>query len=123
MTAPFRRLLLVAALCGAAVACARVVLPIATPADVARAGERWPGTTASELARGRSLYAGHCGSCHRPVAPESRAAEEWPAHVHEMQGQAKLSDEQARLVVRYLVTMAGRRASPHASAAGGEGAR
>jgi cytochrome c5 len=96
--------LLVASL--VAVACARVQMPRPSDADAARAGQRWPGTTVAELERGRSLYVARCAGCHQPVAPERIPADEWPEHVREMKERAHLSDEEMRLVERYLVTMA-----------------
>jgi mono/diheme cytochrome c family protein len=87
------------------VACARAVLPTAGPADVQRATARWPGTSEAELARGRQLYQGHCASCHLPVMPHVVPADEWPMHVGEMKERAHLSEHEAELVTRYLVTM------------------
>jgi cytochrome c5 len=90
------------------VACARLSLPAATPADVERAQTRWPGTTTAELEQGRALYRGRCTSCHQPVAPWRIGADEWPGHVAEMQDRSGLSEAEAELVLRYVVTMADR---------------
>ena len=87
------------------IACARAVLPSAGPADVQRAAARWPGTSEAELSRGRQLYQGRCTSCHLPVMPHVVAADDWPMHVGEMKERAHLSDHEAELVTRYLVTM------------------
>ncbi|HKA91116.1 MAG TPA: hypothetical protein VKE22_25815 [Haliangiales bacterium] len=91
-----------------AAACAGATLPVATEIDATRAAERFPGTTAADLAHGRKLYQGRCGACHRPVQPAKVPSAEWPGHVHEMQQRAHLSDEEAALVERYLVTMSAR---------------
>lgn len=90
----------------AALGCARTVLPVAGPADVSRAGTRWPGTSVGDLATGRDLYQGRCARCHQPVMPGALPADEWPGHVVEMKRRAHLTDEEADLVIRYLVTMA-----------------
>ena len=97
--------LVFAALVGVA-ACAGRAIPVAGPADVARAAERYPGVTEADLASGRTLFASHCGACHAPPAPTSKAADVWPGEIHEMKERARLDDAQARLVERYLVTMA-----------------
>jgi mono/diheme cytochrome c family protein len=81
-------------------------MPVAGPADVARADEMWPGTTGDELDSGRSLYVEHCSACHRPVSPAAHTAEEWDVLFGEMNERAHLSDEDARLVKHYLITMA-----------------
>src|SRR5262245_40381003 len=88
-----------------ALAFARAPLPVAGPADATRAAARWPGTSTEDLARGRSLYAVHCASCHSPVMPAQVAAAAWPGHIVEMKERAGLSAEEADLVTRYLVTM------------------
>jgi mono/diheme cytochrome c family protein len=90
----------------AALGCARATLPVAGPADVDRASTRWPGTSATDLAQGRSLYQGHCAGCHLPVMPHAVAPQQWPGHVVEMKRRAHLSEEEAELITRYLVTMA-----------------
>jgi mono/diheme cytochrome c family protein len=94
-------------LLAAAAACAvGGVLPVAGPGDVQRGVERYPDVTLGELASGREIFASHCGACHAPPAPGSKPADAWPAEIHEMRVRAKLDDGQARLVERYLVTMA-----------------
>ena len=86
-------------------------LPKTTALDVTRAEQLWPGATAEQLSHGRTLYLGHCTSCHLPVAPSTVSAREWPSHVREMKTRAGLSDAEIRLVERYLVTIASRSGS------------
>jgi mono/diheme cytochrome c family protein len=86
--------------------CARTTLPVAGPADARRASTRWPGTSEQDLAQGRRLYQGRCASCHLPVMPNEVAPTEWPEHVGEMSERAHLTEQEAELVTRYLVTMA-----------------
>jgi hypothetical protein len=80
--------------------------PVATDADAARAAARWPGTTTEELNRGRSLFMGHCGTCHQPPRPTKYSADEWPGHVAEMRERAGLTFDEQQLVEHYVVTMA-----------------
>jgi hypothetical protein len=87
-------------------ACGGGSLPTASEGDATRAQARWPGITTSELNHGRSLYVGHCGSCHLPVPPTRFTPDEWPAHVGEMQVRAGLTAVEAEAVQRYLMTMA-----------------
>jgi hypothetical protein len=89
-------------------ACAHSTAPKVTDADAARAQTRFPGITSAELERGRSLFVGHCSSCHLPPTPTDIAADEWPGHVTEMRERAGLSYDEQDLVVRYVVTMATR---------------
>src|SRR5262245_13754859 len=95
----------------AGVACTRSALPVAGPGDVSRAATRWPGMSADALAHGRRLYQARCASCHAPVMPREVPEREWAGHVVEMQERAHLSDTEAELVTRYLVTMASTQAA------------
>jgi mono/diheme cytochrome c family protein len=78
-------------------------IPPATEADALRASLRWPGTTVSELEHGRSLYLGHCSSCHSPYGPQRYATEKWRGFVQEMATRSKLGPADAEAVIRYLV--------------------
>jgi mono/diheme cytochrome c family protein len=93
-------LLAVAAGCMAGAA-----VPVAGPNDLARGASRYPDLTADELAAGRSLFLGRCGSCHLPPAPSSQSPDAWPAHIAEMKVRAHLDEKQFRAVERDLVTM------------------
>ena len=94
------RTLAVLLLVAEASACVRTTIPHATSVDASRSG-----IATAELERGRSLYLSRCTSCHLPIAPTAVAAELWPNHVDEMREQARLDDEETRLVTQYLVTM------------------
>jgi cytochrome c5 len=100
-------------------ACGGGALLMASPADLQRGAARYPDLTAAQLDDGRSLYAGHCSACHLPPAPASQPASAWPGHVAEMKVRARLSEDQARLVERYLVTMALRAGDGPTVASGG----
>jgi len=81
-------------------------LPVAGAGDVARGVKRFPDLTRTELDEGRLLFANRCGSCHRPPRPRSKQPDEWPGHIREMRERARLSDDEIRLIERYVVTMA-----------------
>ncbi len=81
------------------------MLPVAGPDDMARGVKHYPDLTRAQLEQGRTLFAGHCGSCHQPPRPTSKPAAEWPGHIREMKDRARLTDDQIDLIERYVVTM------------------
>lgn len=85
-------------------------LPRPNAADASFAARHWPGSTLAELERGRDLYVQTCAGCHELRLPDSQPPERWQANVDEMRHKRglHLSDEHARLIVRYLVTMSAR---------------
>lgn len=85
--------------------CARPTMPVASPGDVERATERWPDVTSAKLEEGRTLYVARCSGCHQPVAPTSIPTHEWAGHITEMRERANLTDDEAALIERYVVTM------------------
>jgi cytochrome c5 len=87
-------------------ACAHSRAPRVTPADAERAQQRWPSITVAELDQGRSLFVGHCGTCHLPPKPTDYAPETWPGHVSDMRERAGLTFDDQQLVERYVITMA-----------------
>jgi cytochrome c5 len=91
---------------GASTGCASRWIPEATEADAARVSARWPGTTAADLNRGRSLLLAHCGNCHLPPSPAEHDAAAWSAEVGEMRARSALTVIDAHLVERYLAAFA-----------------
>jgi len=79
-------------------------LPPPTDADALRASARYPGTTVAALAHGRQMYIERCSGCHALVRPHQKGPDEWPKLVAEMTDRAKLSDDVAQEILRYLVT-------------------
>lgn len=77
--------------------------PIATASDAARAN-----IALAELEQGRTLLLGKCGGCHRPPLPASQQVTAWPKQVDTMAARSKITDEQHRLILQYLVTLAER---------------
>ena len=88
------------------VACAAGTIPVATQADAERAAASRPATTLAELEQGRAIYLKRCSGCHRPVAPDSIAADVWPAQVAKMKDRAHLTPDEEQLVLLYLTTLA-----------------
>lgn len=97
-----------ASLLAALAGCGGSPIPKPTAADATRAGAHFPDVTLSELEHGRSLYVSRCGSCHTLKRPGELAAERWETEVGEMRAKngVKLSDLEARAIVRYLMTAA-----------------
>ena len=75
-------------------------LPEPTPLDAERTG-----LPLARLAEGRRLTLNRCGSCHRPLMPAELSAARWTEELAEMGERAKLSDEDERLVLDYLLGM------------------
>jgi len=74
-----------------------------TAADVDRGRYRWPDVDQRALANGRELFAGHCNACHDYPALTSVPESDWPSIVEKMGRKAKLSREQAQLVLRFVL--------------------
>jgi cytochrome c5 len=89
-----------------ATGCATTALPRPTEANAQAAQARWPDASLAELDKGRSIYLAKCSACHDPERPQAHAAAEWPGLVAKMRDRAGLDDDEARLVERYVVTLA-----------------
>ena len=59
-----------------------------------------------ETGPGRALYAGKCHACHRLYAPSRVAPEKWPALMEKMAAKAKLSAEEEKAVLDYVLAVA-----------------
>lgn len=93
----------------ASAACGGSPIPRPTEADRARGATRFPDLTLAELTEGRTLYVSRCGSCHALKRPTELTAGQWEAEVGEMREKngVKLSDAEARAIVRYLTISSG----------------
>jgi hypothetical protein len=78
-------------------------LPEPSAADAARAAKTWPGTTVSDLHRGRDQYVQRCSGCHGLVDPHRFQAGRWPTFVKEMSGKLRISVDEVADLTRYLV--------------------
>jgi mono/diheme cytochrome c family protein len=74
--------------------------PPVTPALAARAH-----TDASFLVTGRGIYTRQCAACHAPESVPAHAGE-WPRIIAEMAPKAKLTPEQQRAVLAYVLAAA-----------------
>jgi cytochrome c5 len=86
-------------------ACGRTTLPLVSPADVARATERWPDTSDVELNAGRDVLRRSCGGCHLVPLPTDVAPAGWPGVLDEMAPEAALESDERQALERYLVTL------------------
>lgn len=58
--------------------------------------------TLAELQQGHDVFQNHCGKCHKLPKPDSRTNPEWTKVLKKMAPKAKLTDDQAELVYKYL---------------------
>ena len=99
----------------AAAACA-AALRHPTEADARAVAPRYPGTTAGDLERGRSLYVRRCAGCHTVPLPGAHTPAEWPGVIGEMAARARLSAQERADIERFLVAVSAGGASGAASA-------
>ena len=71
------------------------------PAAAARAAER-AGLPAAEITRAADLYVTKCAKCHRFYDPLPYPAPEWDRWMTKMNRKAKLTEDEAKLLGRYL---------------------
>jgi mono/diheme cytochrome c family protein len=62
-----------------------------------------PAAAGPETETGRTLYAGKCHGCHRLYAPARVTPEKWPALMEKMAAKSKLSEEEKRQVLAYVL--------------------
>ena len=61
------------------------------------------GSDLTVLQAGRKLYVSKCGSCHTLILPEKHTGTQWPALVANMEARAKISPEESKLILKYLL--------------------
>jgi len=61
------------------------------------------GIPLDHLKQGRQLYIDHCGSCHMLHLPGEFTREKWTAELDSMQGKAKLTAQEKRTILDYLL--------------------
>jgi mono/diheme cytochrome c family protein len=71
-------------------------------AELARS--RWPDASLESLEQGRQLFLANCHRCHAYPDRTAYTAEEWPSLVRRMGRKARLSDAEAMLVLRFVLT-------------------
>jgi mono/diheme cytochrome c family protein len=103
-----KAVLVASLLIAALAACGGSAIPEPTVADASRGSAHFPDLTLSELQHGRTLYVSRCGSCHTLKRPAELSATQWQGEVEEMRNKngVKLSDAEAKAIVRYLAVAA-----------------
>ncbi|HMJ16508.1 MAG TPA: hypothetical protein VK524_34075 [Polyangiaceae bacterium] len=98
-----RRLALLLAVLASA--CGAGALPEPTPLDATRISKQFPDATLATLEHGRKLYAGRCADCHQLYEPARYGADKWRTELGEMRERARLSAEEERMILQYLVSV------------------
>jgi cytochrome c5 len=108
-----KKLLIVVSVTLAAACSAKLIQP--TQSDVDRVSATYPGYTLTDLDQGKVLFGQTCNRCHPLKNPTGHTADQWRTIVPKMVGRLRkkkgddaISDQQAELILRYLVTMSGR---------------
>lgn len=78
--------------------------PAVDAAIIAAAQKRFPGTTAEQVAVGRTVMVGNCKACHGLPAIASEPTEEWEKDIlPEMSVKAKLSESDKAALARFVL--------------------
>jgi cytochrome c5 len=67
------------------------------------ADANYSGISTDNLLLGRALYVNHCSSCHNLHLPEQYTSKHWKEEMPEMQKKAKISDNEAQLIINFLL--------------------
>ncbi|MBI5240063.1 MAG: cytochrome c [Elusimicrobia bacterium] len=78
---------------------------LALAAALAACAGSIPRAPSTALARGRELYVAKCSSCHALYAPREYPPQRWPGLVADMSRPAKVTEEQARSILSYLLAV------------------
>lgn len=78
-----------------------------SPAMVQRAQAQDPSATEASLTQGKALYEQKCGTCHELYVPSAFSAAKWPGIVEHMGPLAKISKDDERLVLNYVIGASG----------------
>lgn len=62
------------------------------------------GTSLDSLIAGRKTYIESCSSCHSLYLPEQYTKREWIIIMDSMQTKSNLTEEQKKIILKYLVT-------------------
>ncbi len=73
--------------------------------DVRRANSEGNVLTLENLKQGHTLYINKCGSCHFLYRPYQFTKEKWHIEMPEMKKEAKLTDEEYKLIYNYVLIM------------------
>ncbi len=78
-----------------------------SPQMVQRAQAHDSSASEATLTQGQALYEQKCGTCHELYPPSSHSAEKWPAIVERMGPMAKISKDEERTVLHYVIGASG----------------
>ncbi len=78
-----------------------------SPEMVQRAQSHDASASEATIMKGKQLFEGKCATCHALPAPTSHTAEEWPEWVKKMAPQAKISGDDEKAVLHYLLGASG----------------
>jgi hypothetical protein len=77
--------------------------PTLTPAAVASATARWPGTSEASLSAGHDLFLAKCNACHDYPDLVAISEDRWPHTLEKMGNKAHLSPNEREEVLRYVL--------------------
>lgn len=78
-----------------------------SPDMVQRAQSHDASASEATMMKGKQLFESKCATCHALPAPASHTAEEWPEWVKKMAPQAKISGDDEKAVLHYLLGASG----------------
>ena len=87
------------------ISCATMI-PIPQEKDIAAITKHFPKTQLSDLVNGRELYVNKCSGCHTLRIPSNYTKSQWQQRLPDMKVEAKISEEEAQNILRYLLTYA-----------------
>ena len=76
-----------------------------TSADAERGKANWAECSVEKLTQAHQLYIDKCGGCHSLKSPESESEESWRKIVPPMAKKSKLTSEEERMILHYVLTM------------------
>ena len=71
--------------------------------DMAKAAEKVPGITYTEMQEGYKLYLSKCSACHRLHDPAEFTSQKWEPILIKMYVKAKISQEKQKLLIHNYV--------------------
>jgi hypothetical protein len=82
--------------------CASIGLPETDSTHVALASQRWHGTTAEDLEKGRSAYRDRCSGCHSLYGPGEFTEKQWDTLLPVMQKRARAAQDERVWMEKYV---------------------
>ena len=73
--------------------------------QIAAAEKRWPGTTATDLQTGNSIYTTKCTRCHGNFEVTQFSERKWLHEIDDMSVKANLSQDEKDKLTRYILSL------------------